>query len=259
MVAQLLRFGIGILLGAACSVAQQRAFDVASVKPMPKADSGPYRYQLTPTSLTMKQVSLGLAIRLAWRLRNAYDLVGPDWLDPPTRDTYDFECRMAQPTPEEDMWAALRTLLVERFQLEARRETRMLPVYLLTVRPSGKPKLTPSAMQATKIRSGERTYEQIFEHVSMAQLALQLGPPTCNRPVVDRTGLEGFFDFTLDRSRYVLDPETGRPILDWRGAIDTEDSSIRAVSDQLGLEMKAGQAPFDVLVVERVQRRPKEN
>jgi uncharacterized protein (TIGR03435 family) len=242
----------------AVAFAQTPAFEAASVKAVAKTDGAGYRYQLTPTSLTMRQVSLGYAIRMAYRLRNAWDLVGPDWLDPPTLHTYDFEGRMDQPTSEERMWECLRTLLVERFGLEPRRESRPLPVYLL-LRGPGPPKLAPSQKAETKVRSGEGYYEQIFEHVSMAQLALQLGPPTCNRPVLDRTGIDGFFDFTLDRSRYVLDPETGKPIVDWRGAIDTEGSSLRAVRDQLGLEVKADRAPFEVLVVNRVRSAPSAN
>jgi uncharacterized protein (TIGR03435 family) len=244
-------------LWAAVAFAQAPTFDVASVKAVPKTDGSGYRYQLTPTSLTMRQVSLGYAIRMAYRLRNAWDLVGPNWLDPPTLNTYDFEGRMSQPTSEERMWECLRTLLVERFGLEARRESRPLPVFLL-LRGSGEPKLAQSQKSETKVRYGEH-YEQIFEHVSMAQLAQQLGPPTCNRPVLDRTGIEGFFDFTLDRSRYVLDADTGKPILDWRGAIDTEGSTLRAIRDQLGLEVKADRAPFEVLVVDRVQRVPSAN
>ena len=237
---------------------QAPAFDVASVKTVTKTDGAGYHYQLTPTSLTMRQVSLGYAIRMAYRLHNAYDLVGPQWLDPPTANIYDFEGRMAQPTSEERMWDCLRTLLAERFGLEARRESRLLPVFVL-LRGAGEPKLSASQKSETKVRSGEHYYEQIFEHVSMAQLALQLGPPTCNRPVLDRTGIEGFFDFTLDRSRFVLDPDTGKPIVDWRGAIDTEGSTLRAVREQLGLDVKADRAPFEVLVVDRVQRVPSAN
>src|SRR5690242_20679865 len=104
---------------------------------------------------------------MAYRLRNAFDLIGPDWLDPPTRDTYDFEGRVAQAIPEERMWECLRTLLAERFALEAHRESRSLPVFVLTLGP-GKPKLQPSAKTATKVRAGERYYEEVFEHFSMA-------------------------------------------------------------------------------------------
>ena len=247
-----------VSLWAALAFAQGPAFDVASVKAVTKTDGSGYRYQLTPTSLTMRQVSLGYAIRMAYRLHNAYDLVGPQWLDPPTLNTYDFEGRMAQPTSEERMWECLRTLLVDRFGVQARRESRMLPVFVL-LGGAGEPKMAPSQKTETKVRSGEHYYEQIFEHVSMALRAVQLGPPTCNRPVVDRTGIEGSFDFTLDRSRFVLDPDTGKPIVDWRGAIDTESSTLRAVREQLCLEVKADRAPFDVLVVDRVQRTPSAN
>jgi hypothetical protein len=43
---------------------------------------------------------------------------------------------------------------------------------------------------------------------------------------VDETGLDGVYDIALDLSRYFLDPQTGKPILDSRGAIDHEGALI---------------------------------
>jgi uncharacterized protein (TIGR03435 family) len=76
----------------------------------------------------------------------------------------------------------------------------------------------------------------------MAQLAQQLGPPMTTRPVVDKTGLPGSFDFKLDLARYILDASTGQPVLDTHGAADTEGATIRALPDQLGLVLKPGRA-----------------
>lgn len=93
----------------------------------------------------------------------------------------------------------------------------------------------------------------------MSELALRLGPPTTSRPVVDRTGLSGSFDFHIDIEQYVVDPTTGAQILDARGAIDTEGAMLRGLPDQLGLALRKGSAEFPVVVVDHVERRPIEN
>lgn len=93
----------------------------------------------------------------------------------------------------------------------------------------------------------------------MAELALQLGPPMTSRPVFDATGLAGTFDFTLNLGRYVLDPATGAPVLDAKGAIDSEGATLRAVRDQLGLTLRPDHGDFEVLVVDHVEKRPTAN
>ena len=93
----------------------------------------------------------------------------------------------------------------------------------------------------------------------MAQFALHLGPPATARPVIDRTGLTGSYDFELDISRYVMDPDSGKLILDYRGAIDSEGALLRALPEQLGLVLKPQKAPYEVLVVDHVEKVPSGN
>jgi uncharacterized protein (TIGR03435 family) len=61
------------------------------------------------------------------------------------------------------------------------------------------------------------------------------------RPVVDRTGLSGRFDFTLTWA-----PE---------GSTDTDAPSIfTALHEQLGLKLEPTTGPVDVLVIDSVER-----
>ena len=235
------------------------AFDVASVKPAAGIRTGGYRHQITPTSLTMLHVSMGHCLRLAYDIETAYQLVGPAWLDPPTEYEYDVVAKVSGPATEEQIKGMLRTLLAERFRLQAHRETRELPAYaLLRVRASTS--LHRSAGTGpTRVLPGEKPYIFRFENLSMPQLALQLGPPWTTRPVVDETGLTGSYDFALDVSRYVLDPDTGKAILDYRGAIDLEGALLRALPEQLGLALKPVRAPYPVLVVDHVEKVPTAN
>ena len=248
-----------LLLIAAALLAEGPAFDVASVKLATGARTSGYSHQITATSLTMMHVSMGHCLRLAYDIRTAYELAGPGWLDPPTENEYDIVAKVDHPVSEEEIRAMLRSLLEARFQLRAHRESRELPVYALSVSKTSTA-LRPAAIPGTpKVTSGDKPSQMRFRGLTMAQLALQLGPPWTARPVLDRTSLEGSYDFDLDISRYVLDQDTGKPILDIRGAIDMEGALLRALPEQLGLVLKPQRAPYQVLVVDHVEKVPSGN
>jgi uncharacterized protein (TIGR03435 family) len=68
-----------------------------------------------------------------------------------------------------------------------------------------------------------------------------------DRPVIDRTGLNGNFGFELKFAPATNpNPDPDRPHL------------ITALEEQLGLKLEASRAPLDVLVIDRVER-PTEN
>jgi uncharacterized protein (TIGR03435 family) len=246
------------LLVCVVAFAQEPAFDVASVTPAKGTRTSGYSHQITPTSLTMLHVSMGHCLRLAYDIHTAYELVGPAWLDPPTESEYDVVAKVDRPVTPDQIKAMLRTLLAARFQLRVHREKRDLPVYaLVATKPSPALRRSTSGDQP-KLKSGDKPYQMLFEHFSMPQFVLQLGPPWTARPVIDRTNLEGSFDFELDTSRYVLD-DSGKPILDYRGAIDMEGALIRALPEQLGLALKPQRSPYHVLVVDHVEKIPSAN
>jgi uncharacterized protein (TIGR03435 family) len=60
-----------------------------------------------------------------------------------------------------------------------------------------------------------------------------------DRPVVDRTGLEGSYGVTLD---FALADRDDRP------------SIFTAVQEQLGLKLESGRAPIEMLVIDRIER-----
>lgn len=97
--------------------------------------------------------------------------------------------------------------------------------------------------------------------VTMAQLAGILSNPFTgvDRPVVDRTGLTGTFDFTLEWS---LAPDNARPPDPSEQpapqAADHGPSFREALQKQLGLKLTSKTAPVDVLVIDQV-RHPEEN
>jgi len=72
-----------------------------------------------------------------------------------------------------------------------------------------------------------------------------------DRPVIDRTGLKGTFDITMD---YEMDVDAG----DSPGANITGPAMLRAFQDELGLKFESTRAPVEVLVIDHAEK-PSEN
>jgi uncharacterized protein (TIGR03435 family) len=93
-----------------------------------------------------------------------------------------------------------------------------------------------------------------YEHVSLDRLATMLGPPALSYPVVNRTGLAGTYDFTLDLQPYI---ESAVPLPN--GGLDLEPVCLQALPRQLGLKVVKRNAQAVVLVIDRVNRNPSDN
>ena len=72
-----------------------------------------------------------------------------------------------------------------------------------------------------------------------------------DRPVLDRTGLKGTFDITMD---YEMESDAG----DRPGANITGPAMFSAFQQELGLKFEAIKAPVDILVIDHVEK-PSEN
>ena len=81
-------------------------------------------------------------------------------------------------------------------------------------------------------------------------------------PVLDRTGLEGTFDFKLDLRPYVTARQDGAPLVnrDTPGMTDAlVDIATVALEEELGLKLEQSKVRLEVLVVDRVDKSPAEN
>jgi uncharacterized protein (TIGR03435 family) len=148
----------------------------------------------------------------------------------------------------EDRNRMLQALLADRFHLKANIEKREMPVYDLVIAKGGSKLKQATAEEASKAMFRAATPGKI-ECIAMQ---LSILPTFLNRelgrPTVDKTGLTGKYDFTLEfvpTSKAATD-ETGGP------------SIFTAVQEQLGLKLETSKAPLDVLVIEDVEK-PAEN
>ena len=73
-------------------------------------------------------------------------------------------------------------------------------------------------------------------------------------PVVDKTGLPGKYDFTLEYT-------TGLPNASIDGASVPSGAPFvfKALQDQLGLQLVHKKLPFDVLIIDEVEEMPTDN
>jgi uncharacterized protein (TIGR03435 family) len=145
----------------------------------------------------------------------------------------------------------LQTLLADRFKLKVHRETKELPVYALVVGKIG-PKFGPAADDG---KSGVRAISAAgikWHNISMDYLADWVSfLPSLGRPVVDRTGLQGGFDFTLSVEGASDKGEGDSAKVGMRDAID---ASIFSALQSLGLKLESDKAPIEFYTIDHVER-----
>jgi uncharacterized protein (TIGR03435 family) len=90
----------------------------------------------------------------------------------------------------------------------------------------------------------DRTGRHIIGTITMPILAKNLSYIVV-APVIDQTAVEGIYDISLD----------------WvpPNAAGDAPSIYTALQDQLGLRLESKKAPFDVIVVDRIDKNPTEN
>lgn len=193
---------------------------------------------------------------------------GPAWIN---SESYQIDAKPESP----QSFAMLRgpmlqQLLEDRFKLKIHRETREVPVYLLTVAKGG-PKNLPATAEGSCAPldpdhlPGPDTKLCGFFHSSanegidtsgqtMAGLCLQFST-NLDRDVIDKTGITGMFDIHLDVSMADLFPRR-----DSDGPADPSSivSAIQDALKRLGLKLEAAKAPVEFLVIDHVER-PSEN
>jgi uncharacterized protein (TIGR03435 family) len=153
----------------------------------------------------------------------------------------------------------MRTLLTERFNLRARIEQREVPIFNLVVaREDGR--LGPD-LKRPAVECGVSSGPGCGISAGPAGLRATAAPlsalanfmwVSAGRPVIDRTGLVGNYQFML-----VYRPENGRP----RPADappDERPTLVTALQEQLGLRLEPDRGLMDHLIVESIER-PSEN
>lgn len=252
MIRSAFAFAAGLLLTAGLPAQTPRSIEVASIRvhsfKSPDRDGPPISGNRFGAGGNLKQLIIN-----AWDLKIWQVLGGPAWVTNPSTDTdyYDIMLKAEgdEPLTQPQARLLLQSLLADRFQLRVHRETKETPIYALVIGKGG-PKLKENAPDATC---------RLQPHVSLEMVtATFTGCPTsmlvrllsgaADRPVIDKTGLSGAYDFHLEFAR---DPA---------GATGESGyaSMFTAVQEQLGLKLESQKGPTEVVVIDRAER-PTEN
>ncbi|HLK67045.1 MAG TPA: TIGR03435 family protein [Bryobacteraceae bacterium] len=239
------------------SAPQAPAFEVASVKALKMSSIEKAKARdsidVSPGNLTIRNATLNTCLRWAYGVKD-YQISGPSWMD---SEVYEIVAKASGPASADEMKPMLQALLADRFNLTLHRDKKEMLVYAL-IQGKNPPKLRPSEDAAAgKIKVVGNTVT--IPHMSMGQLS-DLLSRQMERPVLDMTGLSGFFDFDLETAKSGDGDEMDKtqPIVNAKKMLGGAGLP-HLVQEQLGLKLEARKLPTEVLVIDRAERVPTEN
>lgn len=215
-------------------------FIAVSIKPNADPPNYSETRQLTTGRVHFIHVGLQTLILDAFRIRD-YQLFFADGLK---TGMWDVEATMPPDSSPEQVASMLRMMLKERFGLQTHFEKRAIPVYILTSVDGNK--LRPATDPPGRLAlDGTSTTFRIYGRGPMSGLANLLGRQV-GHPVLDRTGLEGIYQISLEYSRDVaMENSDGQDAL-------SAPSLFTALRDKLGLKLELRKEDTDCLVVDKV-------
>jgi uncharacterized protein (TIGR03435 family) len=232
-------------------------FEVATIKPSVPDRPGKLFTVRGRQVLTVNTTVTDLVV-FAYDLHARQVSGGPAWMESEKFDvTGQPEAQGIPAIPQ--LRAMIRQLLTDRFKLTFHRETREVPIYALVVA-SGGPKLARNDSNPNGLPSllfkGLGVLPAL--NATMGELAGVMQSAVLDRPVVDRTGITGRYDFTLtwtpDESQFAsMGVRVPPPSPD-----ATAPGLFTAFQEQLGLRMESTRGPVEVLVIDGVEK-PSEN
>jgi uncharacterized protein (TIGR03435 family) len=229
-------------------------FEVATIKPTPPdAKAGRYITMQGTNRFIVKYYTLKLLIAAAYNLSPKVVSGGPAWVD---SDHFEIEAETPgdkQPARPEQM-AMLRSLLADRFKLSFHREPKEFSIYALEVAKDG-PKLKESTTPATDPAQLISTvYPQRIHlparNATMDDFASLLQRALLDRPVADRTGLTGRYDFDLD---WAPDETQFGGEVPVAPADAQAPPFFTAIQQQLGLRLEAMRGNVDAFVIDHAE------
>ena len=252
------------------------AFEVAAVKANASGGRGVV-ISGTPSEFTTRNAPLARIIGYAFSVRDDQMMGLPAWSLAERFDISGKYSSGSRPSPAQ-VAQMVRGLLADRFKLQTHTERREGATFALVVaRRDGRlgPNLTPHAFDceallakrrdgvvedgpkvfpplcAPPISSPQRIWASVRPiSVLASAVARQVG-----RPVVDKTGLTGTYDFNLKWSLPVQ--QAGPVTQNSASALPQANEGLSlftALDDQLGLKLESTKGPVDVLVIDHVEK-----
>jgi uncharacterized protein (TIGR03435 family) len=281
-------FGLCLVAIAAVVSAQSPArsdestFEVATLKQNRSGERGSGIRRLPGGRVTVTNMPVRALITFAYQLGQFQLTGGPTWL---ADDRFDITAKMegnpdwggpgsGRPDP---ITLAMRKLLAERFKLKLHTESRDLDAYAVVMLKPGVP--------GPQLKPSPTDCKAVLAQAQRGQAPQPQGPPSFDRPIpcsiMGRFGQILFDGFPMSQAATAMVNQAGRPVVDRTGLIGNwqfvltfaqerpigapappneqtlpdpnAPSFFTALQEQLGLRLEATKAPFDVTVIDSVE------
>ncbi|HEX3878400.1 MAG TPA: TIGR03435 family protein [Bryobacteraceae bacterium] len=262
-------------------------FEVADVKLTPP-DLQTQRFQILPSGrVDIEGFDLKFIIEQLWQISDEMIVNAPKWLSDvkvsivaKAPSSAVVTGQNSPPVDIDTLIAMIKNLLVDRFKLKTHMEERPTNAFTLTsvkpkmkaADPNGRIKCSEGPAVGQKdTRNAQPILGRLLNCQNMtmtrfASMLQSLASGYIHSPVLDATGLEGAWDFSLSFSTIGqlqggrgaaanANAESGGAASDPNGAVSLPD----AIAKQLGLKMEITKRPVEVLVIDHVEAKPVEN
>lgn len=232
------------------------SFEVATIKPNDTGATGMQALTIDGRNFRTRASSLEDLIAFSYEVQAKQIVGGPTWI---SSDRYDIDAVPdveGAPNPEQ-VRSMIRKLLADRFHLKFHKETRDLSAFVLTVDKGGS-KLSPTQLNGPLPGFGMRPATGglmlIVHNATIPEFTSFLQSVVLDRPVVDHTGLQGKFDFTMtflpDETEFNGHPPVGK----LADGVEAAPSLFEAARQQLGLRMMPEKTAVQVIAIDQVEK-----
>jgi uncharacterized protein (TIGR03435 family) len=235
------------------------SFDVVTIKPNDTGATSIQGLNVRGRNFTTRASSVDDLIKFAYGVHVRQIIGGPEWLD---KDRYDING-----VPDKDgtpnatqLQTMMKKLLADRFKLTFHHEKRDLSAFVLEVAKDGQ-KLTPTQLNGPLPGLGfgpaSGGLRLNVMNGTMGDFTDFLQMLVLDRPVVDRTGIKGRYDFhftfTPDDSLFNGHPPRMPAQADGSTA-EAAPGFFDAIQKDIGLKLDAQKTAVDVIVIDHVER-----
>jgi len=251
---------VALAAAAAGQTPAPRAFDVASIKPAAPITGRPRGNKVLGDGVDFQATTLKYAITFAYTVKD-YQVVGPAWL---TDSRWEIVAKAAGPATREDVAGMMRSLLADRFHLQAHTETRDYAGLALVIGKNG-PKLKPAGADPSDPNVG-LSFTSTFRfggggrmrspRLSINGLANMIAG-ILGRPVSDETGIQGEYEVAFEYA-----PGESVQQISAAGAPAPNPDpgvSIFTSIQELGLKLEPRKLQLPTIVIDKIEKTPTEN
>jgi uncharacterized protein (TIGR03435 family) len=237
------------------------SFEVATIKPSVADANGKY-FRVYGRRFLTHDTSLDDLIAVAYGLHRKQIVGAPAWANSDTFDLTGVPAGDGEPNGKQ--WLTMvQKLLTDRFRLTFHHEQREISAYVLSTSKGGPRNLTKSdranPLPSMEFRAVAGGVLLPAKNATIEQFAQMMQQAVLDRPVVDRTGLSGTFNFELTFSPDSSQFNGHSPSMPLGAdGISPLPDLYEAMQQQLGLKLVVEKIPVDVLVIDHVEM-PSEN